>query len=116
MNSKPLKILHVTTSKIWNHFQTLPFYETDSLKQEGFIHNCTKEQLLNVIGRHFSSHQVLLLLEIDTEKLINPLVMEESYPNDWYPHLYGRLNKDAITKIIPIEADSFGSFAMPDNL
>jgi len=116
MNSKPQKILHVTTSKIWNQFQSLPFYETESLKNEGFIHNCTKGQLLNVIGRHFSSHQSLILLEIETAMLESPLLMEESYPNDWYPHIYGRLNKDAIIRVIPIEADSFGSFILPDNL
>ncbi|MBL75407.1 MAG: hypothetical protein CL763_00525 [Chloroflexi bacterium] len=113
---KPNKILHVTTFQHWSQFKNYPFYESDSLQNEGFIHNCTKEQLLGVIGRHFASHQILMLLEIDTSKLVNPLRMEESYPGDWYPHLYGSLNKDAITKIIPMEADSFGSFTMPDNL
>ena len=116
MIDKPMKILHITTFSHWSQFEGRSCYESSTFNTDGFIHNCTKDQLLGVIGRHFASHRVLMLLVIDTSQLINPLRMEESYPGDWYPHIYGCLNKDAILNIIPMEADSFGSFTMPDNL
>jgi uncharacterized protein (DUF952 family) len=92
-------IYHITTQASWDKFQGKPSYQADSLETEGFIHCSFAEQLDVVIDRYYRDQSRILILTIDTEKLRSKLVNEPSTGGDIYPHIYGRLNHNAVIDI-----------------
>lgn len=97
-------IYHVVQKNKWQAAVKQGFYEADSLKQEGFIHLSKQEQLKGVLQRYYKNLEDLLLLHIDEAKLTAELKYELSPSvNQLFPHLFGRLNLDAVTEITAIE-------------
>jgi uncharacterized protein (DUF952 family) len=96
-------------------------YRGDTLDAEGFIHFSTRQQVLFVANARFKGHPGLVLLEVETEKLIAPLKYEAPYegvPDDFpvdphFPHLYGALNLDAVVRVHPFEPNADGTFTLP---
>ncbi len=90
-------IYHVTTSALWKQFAFFDFYEAPSLQSEGFIHASRADQVQETVNRYYSNEPEIILLTIDTTLLAAALVYEEA-PNrkEEFPHIYGKLNKDAI--------------------
>ncbi len=109
-------IIHVATPDAWLRDRHALFYEPDSLESESFIHSCRSDQLRGVLGRHFAGHRALVLLVIDPTQLTSELRVEESRPGDWYPHVYGPIDRIAVVGVFPIEVDSTGAFILPDGL
>lgn len=97
-------IFHITTGSDWKKAGERGYYETDSLKNEGFIHCCQEEQVAGVLERYFKGKRDLLRLEIETDKLTSPFYYEWS-PSiaDTFPHIYGVINLDAIKNIQAIQ-------------
>jgi uncharacterized protein (DUF952 family) len=90
-------IYHVVQKTIWDAAKKKGFYEADSLADEGFIHLSIKEQVKGVLERYYQGQKNLLLLHIDETKLTAALKYELSHSvNDFFPHLFGRLNLDAV--------------------
>lgn len=92
-------IYHLTTEENWQKYQGAPSYQVDSLQTEGFIHCSYAGQLDAVIQRYYSNFPAVLILTIDTEKLKAKLVEESSTGGEIYPHIYGRLNHNAVVKV-----------------
>lgn len=92
-------IYHVTLPANWERFQGRPSYQTESLYNEGFIHCSYENQLPGVLKRYYSNAKKVLILTIDTEKLRSPLVEEKSTGGEVFPHIYGRLNHNAVVQI-----------------
>jgi uncharacterized protein (DUF952 family) len=93
-------IYHVITSTDWQKAVQQGFYEAASLALEGFIHTSKAEQVQGVIERYYKGQSDLLLLHIDETKLTAPLKNELAPSvNEMFPHIYGRLNIDAVTKV-----------------
>ncbi len=99
-------IYHVVTALNWQKsVQTAGpggqgFYEAASLALEGFIHTSKAEQVQGVLERYYKGQNDLLLLHIDETKL-TALLKYELAPsiNEEFPHIFGRLNLDAVIKI-----------------
>ncbi|MCY4600669.1 MAG: DUF952 domain-containing protein [Acidobacteria bacterium] len=108
-------ILHVTTPEAWRRAADTPYFEAESLASEGVIHNCRPTQLRGVLGRHFAGHRALVLLVIDPS-LLTSEVREESAASDTFPHVYGPIDRPAVVSVLPIEADSTGSFTLPEGI
>ncbi len=89
-------IYHITTQANWDQFKDLPSYQAESLTTEGFIHCSYAEQLETVLKRYYSNFPKILILSIETEKLMSELVEEPSTGGEIYPHIYGRLNHTAV--------------------
>jgi len=90
-------IYHVVSKVAWELAVAKGFYEADSLAAEGFIHLSTKEQVDGVLQRYYKGHNDLLLLHIDQTKLTAELKYELAPSvNEMFPHLFGRLNIDAV--------------------
>ena len=106
-------IIHVATPADWARGADTPHYQAGHFAAEGFHHACTPAQVADVLGRHFSGHRLLLLLVIDPARLVSPLRWEPAHGQD-YPHVYGRINREAVTEVIPIETDSLGDFVLPE--
>lgn len=102
-------IYHVVTKLNWQKAMQgagpggQGFYEADSLALEGFIHTSKAEQVQGVLDRYYKNKTDLLLLHIDETKLTAPLKYELAPSiNEEFPHIYGRLNLDAVVKTEPI--------------
>ena len=91
-------IYHIVLPETWEQVNDREFYEAESLETEGFIHCSFRDQLDQVLERYYSGVEKVLVLEIDTEKLISKLVVEPSTDDEDYPHIYGKINREAIVK------------------
>lgn len=92
-------IYHVTTQMEWKKALEQGYYEAPSLQTEGFIHSSRWEQVAGVLQRYYQGKSGLLLLHIDESKLTSPLKFELAPSiNEEFPHIYGRLNLDAVEK------------------
>lgn len=90
-------IYHITTPELWKQFAFFDFYEAPSLQDEGFIHASKAGQVQETANRYYKNEPEILLLTIDTTLLAAALVYEEApHRKEEFPHIYGKLNKDAI--------------------
>ncbi|GAB4445934.1 MAG: DUF952 domain-containing protein [Anaerolineae bacterium] len=95
---------------------------------EGFIH-CTGgvALLLQVANGYFADASgELLALQIDPRRLTAPLKFEPPIPppgasprppdatDTLFPHIYGPLNREAITAVIPLQRDAAGRWRWPE--
>jgi uncharacterized protein (DUF952 family) len=96
-------IYHVTTASEWKEAKQKGFYETPSLKEEGFIHCSQPEQVPGVLERYFSGKTELVKLVIDTDKLTSQFIYDWS-PSiaDTFPHVYGPINVEAVIEVVAI--------------
>jgi uncharacterized protein (DUF952 family) len=90
-------IFHFIHLHEWYLAKELNRYEPNSIATDGFIHCCTQTQINELAN--------LLLFEIDTNSVKEPLIYEDLYDlNQLFPHLYGALNLDAINKIYHVQS------------
>jgi uncharacterized protein (DUF952 family) len=92
-------IYHIVLPEVWETAKDRPSYQAESLETEGFIHCSYESQLDGVISRYYSGTERITVLKLDTEKLRSKLIEEPSTNGEIYPHLYGRLNLDAIVDV-----------------
>lgn len=92
-------IYHVVPVDDWNRQTSASFYAPPEFDKEGFIHCCTKDQLEGVLQRYYQDRTDLLLLHLDESQLEFAVEYEAATNNELFPHLYGRINKTAITSI-----------------
>ncbi len=93
-------IYHVVTRQDWEKAQELGYHEPPSLELQGFIHASNEGQVQGVLERYYKDHSSLLLLHINEEKLAPELKYEiASSVNEVFPHIFGRLNLDAVEKV-----------------
>ncbi len=101
-------IYHLTFKDAWESARPTGEYAAPSLADEGFIH-CSKDipQLLRVAARLYPGEDRLLVLDVDLEKLTAPLKNEPSRSGEIYPHIYGKLNADAVVRerVLMVDAD-----------
>ncbi len=116
-------ILHITHQSDWHAALDSGSYQTASLTSEGFIHCSTDAQALRVANTFYKGQTDLVLLVIDTDKLTSSLKFEgpinpqtgqpEPDVHDLFPHIYGVLNLDAVTNVIPFPPNPDGTFTFP---
>jgi uncharacterized protein (DUF952 family) len=100
-------IYHVTTKEAWATAQALGFYEAPSLQTEGFIHLSREEQVAGVLARYYRGATDLLLLHIAEDQLLAELRYEEApSTGEAFPHVYGRINLEAVMATEPIAMDT----------
>jgi uncharacterized protein (DUF952 family) len=92
-------IYHVVTPETWAAFDT-DLYFAPSLYSEGFIHCSFAEQLDGVIRRYYAHYEKVIVVGIETDKLMSRVVKEPSTSNEIYPHVYGPLNRNAMISVI----------------
>ncbi|RXK58354.1 DUF952 domain-containing protein [Lacibacter luteus] len=96
-------IYHVTTAAEWTAAKANGYYESPSLKAEGFIHCSQDHQVAGVLERYFTGKADLVKLVIDTDKLTSRFVFEWSpSTEDTFPHVYGTINVDVVVDVIEL--------------
>lgn len=92
-------ILHITTESAWAKARDDGELTTPSLEEEGFIHCSTFAQVESTADRIFQGSGDLLALEVEVAQLTAPLKWEKATDaDDEFPHIYGPLNPDAVTR------------------
>ncbi len=102
-------IYHITTADAWAAAQTAGEYEAPSLADEGFIHCSGDEaQTLRVVQRLYSGATGLQVLDVDVIRLKAEVKRESSRSGEIYPHVYGRINLDAVVRVRDLTLDAEG--------
>lgn len=97
-------IYHITTKAEWENATKQGYYEAASLEAEGFIHCSKSEQVAGVLNRYYQGKVELLKLEINPDKLTSKMQFDFSPSvKETFPHIYGRINLDAIDSVIDLE-------------
>jgi uncharacterized protein (DUF952 family) len=93
-------IFHITTQTAIDAAKSSGFLLADSLQTEGFIHCSEAWQLPGVMERFYKGIEGLKLVKISPAKLTSKLVYEKAADvEDWFPHVYGAVNWEAIINI-----------------
>jgi len=102
-------IYHLTTREAWASAQAAGEYEAASLAEEGFIH-CSEDeaQTLRVAGRLYSGVVGLQVLDVDVIRLKAEVKREPSRSGEIYPHIYGKINLDAVVRVRDLTPDADG--------
>jgi uncharacterized protein (DUF952 family) len=107
-------ILHITSRADWEGAQLLGDYRLDTLATEGFIHCSTPNQVLGPANAIYRGRGDLVLLVIDPTLLAADLVYEDCYEaGEAFPHIYGPLNLDAVSRVVPFPPLPDGTFNLP---
>lgn len=98
------EILRITPRDKWEQAVAEGEFRRDDLATEGFIHCSTPEQLPYVYGKFYKGQAGLLVLRIDTEKLMSPVIWENPHET-WklFPHVYGPINLEAVVEVVSLE-------------
>lgn len=91
-------VYHIVLPEVWEAFDT-HLYRAPSLETEGFIHCSFASQLDAVINRYYSGVERVIVLEIETDRLMSRVLREPSTDNEIYPHIYGPINRDSIVRV-----------------
>ena len=95
------RIFHITTPEAWERQKASGSYRHASLESEGFIHCSDENQGEPTWRRIFGAAPGLVVLEIDVERLASELRYEEGEPGEFFPHVYGPINVDAVVGVKP---------------
>lgn len=92
-------IYHVVLPEAWERHRGGPFYRAPSLDTEGFIHCSFADQVEGVLDRYYRDAECVLILSIETNRLLSKLVAEPSTNDEVFPHIYGEINTDSVIEI-----------------
>lgn len=92
-------IYHIVKPEVWEKFKDENEYEAESLNAEGFIHCSYRNQLPDVLERYYKDAERVFVLHINPYLLAAKLVSEPSTNREVYPHIYGKINRQAIVGV-----------------
>ncbi len=105
-------IYHLAPVSDWEAASGLEEYAAESLESEGFIH-CSKDhsQAVEVANRLFQGRDDMVVLELDTGRLVSPIKHEPSRSGVVYPHIYGPINTNAVVGMLNLTMGENGQFS-----
>jgi uncharacterized protein (DUF952 family) len=104
-------ILNCMKKTKWEQVKNKTSFGEEDIKTEGFIHCSIFEYWWRVYPIFRSEKEELVLLCIDTEKLVSEVKWEDGDNSGMeYPHVYGVINVDAVVKVLPCNKDENGDF------
>lgn len=108
-------LYHITDNKCWSSALTTGAYTPEAFDNDGFIHCSTAVQVLAVAKRFYTGSSNLVLLTIDADRVAPEIVFENLEGGaELFPHIYGRLNLEAVVRVSAFAADADGEFRLPD--
>jgi len=111
----PDTILHITRKQDWDAAQAAGEYTAPSLATEGFIHCSMPEQVVAVAERFYADQRGLVLLVLDSKRIRSEVRFEPGAdkPDELFPHIYGPINLDAVTRVADFAPDPSGKWILP---
>lgn len=109
-------IYHVAYSKDWDEALASGKYEVSTrgrtLQEQGFIHGGQISQVEPVANSFYAGEKGLVVLVIDEGRVTSEIKYDDVPGWDLpFPHIYGPLNVDAVTDVVPLEAGADGRFS-----
>lgn len=108
---------HLTPIDVWRGQADSAEYMPEAFAGEGFIHCTDGEDLVIDVGNRYyaGDPRSFCLLSIDPSRVVANVVYED--PAGAYPHIYGRLNTDAVVTVRTVLRSADGAFvAIGDEL
>lgn len=102
-------IYHIATRGEWEDQDGAAEYAPSAFAAEGFIHCCDRHQLETVGSRYFPGRKDLVALAILPTKLESETRYERS-GDERFPHIYGPINKGAISTATGVQCNADGLF------
>ena len=102
-------IYHIAIRAEWESQAGSATYAPTRYEKDGFIHCSEQYQLGPVADYNFRGRGDLVLLELMPTRL-EPETRYEQGGKEKYPHVYGRVNKNAVSRIMDIRCNSDGLF------
>lgn len=110
-------LLHLTTPAEWRAALASGAIAPPSLRQVGFVHLSTPEQVALPAGRLFHGREDLLLLVLDPARIGVQVRFEPGLPTDpesmRFPHAYGPVPASAVLAVLPYRPRADGGFGTP---
>jgi glutathione S-transferase len=103
-------VYHLVLRSVWERDPERP-YRAGSLDTEGFIHCSFADQVARSANRFYADAADLLVLAIDPARLTAPLREEPAKGGTLYPHVYGPIDRDAVTAAVPMSRGADGRWA-----
>ena len=106
-------IYHMCRKDEWDAAMAAGAYGGSSQdRADGFIHFSRKDQIVESAAKHRAGQDGLLLISVDADVLGDALKWEESRGQQLFPHLYGDLPMDAVSKAedLPLGPDGIHIF------
>ena len=103
-------VYKVLTQDEWEKASMHGYINTALDAMDGFVHFSLAKQLALTIRSYFDQYETLVLLQVETDKLCDRLVFEESGSNERdgkFPHLYVKLDTRDIYKKWNLERNAF---------
>lgn len=110
MKPKDAVIYHILTPAEWEKAQQQGDYRPVSLRVEGFIHLSTRMHVPDTLIRFFAGHTGLVMLSVEVARLQAELRYDPA-DGQFFPHLYGPLNLDAVVDVLPIAPGTADPFS-----
>lgn len=108
-------IVHIAKKKEWEKALKSGKYAPKSLNVVGFIHCSAPKQAIGVANDNFKGKRSLILICINSSKVRADIRFEKG-GDDYYPHIYGALNCDAVVKTYEFEPNLDGNFTLPKDI
>ncbi|MDG2033910.1 MAG: DUF952 domain-containing protein [Rhodospirillales bacterium] len=108
-------IYHMCRKDEWDAAMTAGTYGGSSQdRADAFIHFSRKDQIVESAAKHRAGQDGLLLIFVDADVLGDALKWEESRGQQLFPHLYGDLPTDAVSKAEDLPLGPDGVHVFPD--
>jgi len=109
-------IYHIAIRGEWESQTDMPTYAPNRYSADGFIHCSEQHQLERVANDNFLGRNDLVLVKLMPTKLV-PETRYEQGGEEKFPHIYGPINKAAISQTAAVSCGEDGLFAgVFDNL
>jgi len=84
--------------------------------EDAFLHCCTRDQLSDVLEKHFADVRPLALLELDAEALGEGLEWEGGPDGRTWPHVYGEAPFLVVRSVHLVGLSEGGAYRLPEDL
>lgn len=102
--------LHLTPRQVWDRQSALDTYTPEAYDADGFIHLTIGEANLVDVGNRYyrSDPRPYVVLRVDPSRISAPVRFEDDAGS--FPHVYGPLNRDAVTAVDMMRRSETGEF------
>ena len=110
-------IYHIVAQAEWDAQAAAPEFVAVSLATDGFIH-CTAEpkMLLQVANRFYRDAPGPFIIACIAPARLHAELRWEMADGHLFPHIYGRLNRDAVEGLLPFPRLPDAGFSLPPEL
>jgi glutathione S-transferase len=109
------RLFHIARAGDWEAARLDGTYRVSTLGKllddEGFIHLSFAHQVKRVADAFYRGMHDVVLLELDPERLAGRVIVEAvGDSEEWFPHLYGPINRDDVDAVRPYRPGADGRF------